>query len=106
MWTRVTLKKEPSILSLHSVFCIIKEIPTIPISRFRVAVSTHAFASKIPPSLFCQCLFTIYLLYRLYGGLHVMLDLKPELNDTDTLKGENTMGPFTLAVKAHALFQI
>ena len=82
-------------------------------SVFYSAVVLHDDSSSALGRLFMSLLafsvnasFLIYLFYRLYAGLHVLLDLKLELKEAHTLKGENSMGPFALARKAYALFQI
>ena len=36
----------------------------------------------------------------------MLVDLKLELKEASTLKGENSMGPFALARKGRALFRI
>ncbi len=49
-------------------------------------------------------LFLVYLLYRMYAGVHVLLDLKLELKNPAFLSvNENGMGPFSLLAKVRAL---
>ena len=82
-------------------------------SVFYSAVVLHDDSSSALGRLFMSLLafsvnasFAIYLIYLLYTGLHVLLDLKLELKKVYILDGENSMGPFALARKAYALFQI
>ena len=82
-------------------------------SVFYSATVLHDDSSSALGRLFMSLLafsvnasFLIYMFYRLYAGLHVLVDLKLELKEASTLKGENSMGPFALARKGRALFRI
>ena len=64
----------------------------------------RVFVSVI--SLVANVLFFVYIVFRLYAGLHVFVDLKLQVHNPSFLATyENSIGLFSLCIKVHKLIQ-